>query len=779
MSHLYKTSKPGLFATFVALMLLLSNPSYSQIPTFQDCLGATPVCNQVYTTPSSTFGTGNYPNESGPGTCLVPGEYNSSWYTFNISTSGTFAFAIVPGLPTSDYDWAMYNLTNATCAEIMTNGTLMVSCNSSQYGFTGISPTGVGNWNGPGPSSAFNALLNVNAGETYVLNINNWSGTNGGYTVDFSNSTASIFDTVKPYISTIDQVICNDDKLTFTFSENILCGSVDDADFTLTGPGGPYILSNVTGSTCLAGGTADLSFTGTVTPTITVGGNYFLHITDLSGSVTDLCGLNADTAATEFFVSSVEAVIDSVVKPTCAGFNGAVYVSGSVGTPPYEFSINGSPYQTGNAFTGMDSGTYYITVKDSFGCVDTTIVNFLASTGAVKATEIYSQDISCFNLCDGVISVLGDGGIPPYTYSWTNGAPPIPNVGGLCPNSYKLTVTDTYNCFDTLTIELKEPSDVHFNVTNLKDAVCYGYKDGSVSLNLTGGSPPYTYVWTPSGGGSNTASGLGAGVYSLLIIDIHQCKYDTVITIKEPTAVGIIYPGDTTICFGTEASLTAPAIGGHGGQYGVIWDNGVSVDDPYLVQPFQDETYTAVAFDDSSCLSDPYTYRVYVHQKPLIELGEDSVLCYGNVLFKDVFFPGSQYLWQDGSVYHDYAIREPGLYTVEAYNSCFSTYDSIFVAFDDCGTCVHVPTAFTPNNDGRNDLFLPAIGCVFTAYDFKVFNRWGHLVFYTKDPDAGWNGFNEDKPAEVGTYVWTMEYSGAEHGFLLSEKLKGGVILIR
>ncbi|HUM48547.1 MAG TPA: hypothetical protein PLD84_16560, partial [Chitinophagales bacterium] len=293
--------------------------------------------------------------------------------------------------------------------------------------FTGISPTGVGNWNGPGPTNAFNALLNVNAGETYVLNINNWSGTNGGYTVDFSNSTASIFDTVKPYISTIEQVICNDDKIEFTFSENVLCGSVDDADFILTGPGGPYVLSNVSGTTCVAGGTAELTFTASVAPAITVGGNYFLHITDVSGSVTDLCGLNADTAATEFFVSSVEVVIDSVIQPTCAGFNGAVYVSGTVGTPPYEFSINGSPYQTGNAFTGMDSGTYYITVKDSFGCIDTAIVNFLPSTGAVKATTIYSQDISCFSSCDGVISVLGDGGIPPYTYSWTNGAPPAPN----------------------------------------------------------------------------------------------------------------------------------------------------------------------------------------------------------------------------------------------------------------------------------------------------------------------------------------------------------------
>lgn len=99
----------------------------------------------------------------------------------------------------------------------------------------------------------------MTAGETYVLNINNWSGTNGGYTVDFSASSASIFDTVKPYIDTVEQVICNDNQLTFTFSENILCGSVQDADFMLTGPGGPYLLSSVTGTTCAAGGSAEVT----------------------------------------------------------------------------------------------------------------------------------------------------------------------------------------------------------------------------------------------------------------------------------------------------------------------------------------------------------------------------------------------------------------------------------------------------------------------------------------------------------------------------------------
>lgn len=778
MSHLYSTSRKPAFIPLLACLFFIVHSSYSQIPTNQDCLGAIPICNQTYTTPSSTFGTGNYPNEQGPGTCLVPGEYNSMWYTFNISSSGVFAFTINPVAPGADYDWAVYNLTNATCADITTNGSLMVSCNSSQWGVTGISASGVGNWNGPGFTNAFNALLNVNAGETYVLNINNWSGSNGGYTVNFGASTASIFDTVKPKIDTVLPVICTDNQLTFIFSENVLCNTVSDQDFLLTGPGGPYTLSGVTGAACSVGGTEEATYKINVSPPITEGGNYSLTITNLAGSVTDPCNNLADVDSSfDFFVSSVVGQLDSTVTPTCAGFNGEIYVSGTVGTPPYQYSINGGPYVPAGSFTGLDSGTYHIVVKDAIGCDDTLTVVFLPSTGAVHVDKVAVNDITCYNACDGWIAVKGSGGIPPYTYTWTTGAL-NDTIGSLCPGTYKVTVSDTYNCFDTTSALLTEPPQVHFNVLDLKDAVCYGYKDGSVALNVTGGTPAYTYVWYPYGGGNDTATGLGAGVYSLLVIDIHQCKYDTTITVGGPLPVEIVYPGDTTICFGTPANLFMHAQGGHP-PYSVAWESGLSTDNPYNVNPLTDNTYSAVAFDDSGCFSKPVTYKVQVQQKPLIELGEDTVLCYGDVLYKDLFFPGTNYVWQDGSVFYDYSIKEPGVYTVDAYNNCFHAYDTVHVDFDDCGTCVHVPNAFTPNGDGLNDIFLPVIGCEFTDYALKVYNRWGKVVFFTKDPDAGWNGLDESKQSEMGTYVWYLEYKGMEHGKQLAEEVKGNVTLLR
>src|SRR5262245_33403232 len=128
--------KQGLPKRIVALFLFVAlgiSLVHAQIPTEQDCLGAIPICGPIYTTASSTFGSGNYPNEDPPSTCLVPGEFNSLWFIFTVISSGDLAFTTYPVNSGADYDWALYDLTNATCEDILTNSSLSVSCNSSQY----------------------------------------------------------------------------------------------------------------------------------------------------------------------------------------------------------------------------------------------------------------------------------------------------------------------------------------------------------------------------------------------------------------------------------------------------------------------------------------------------------------------------------------------------------------------------------------------------------------------------------------------------------------------
>lgn len=763
------------FSALLVCLLFFSTQLKSQIPTDQDCLGAIPICGPLYSTPSSTFGTGNYPNEDGPGTCLVPGEYNSLWFVFTVITSGNLAFTIIPISPFADYDWCLYNLTGASCEDIQTNGSLMVSCNSSQYGVTGISAAGIGNWNGPGPTNAFNYLLAVNAGETYVLNVNNWSGSNGGYSINFTQSTATIYDSVKPKIDTVIGMTCTDSSITFSFSENVLCSSVDDADFALDGPYGPYTVSNVTGSACSSGGTQEVTFTADVSPPIYHGGTYTFYLTGNSGGVEDLCGNISVPDSFSFFVNGVNANIDSVLSPYCAGSNGLVFSSGTQGLQPYTFSLNGTTNNTGN-FIDLDDTTYLVTVTDAGGCWDTAEVTLYPATGTVQGVVDQFTDVKCYNNCDGTIIVSGTSGAPPYNYSWSNGAS-TSGIANLCIGNYTVIITDSSGCKDTLSVPINQPPPLVFTLDSISNPSCNGTFDGYVKVHVTGGTPGYAYTWVPYGGNSAISSHLDANTYTIEVLDAHGCVYDTIFTLTDPDEMIITYPGDTTICDGTEAKLNVPISGGTP-PYSVAWNTGDNTN-PLIFITHVDSSLEVFARDSHGCTSDQVEYRVQVLHQPHVDLGNDTIMCAGDVLYKNFLQPGVLYEWQDGSKFYDYEIKKTGLYWVRVYNACFEAIDSINLQFDDCSTCVHVPDAFTPNGDGINDVFKPVIGCYFTTYLLKVFNRWGQLMYASEDPDAGWDGSFQSSNEEVGTYIWQLQYQGSEHAKALDQQLTGYVVLIR
>jgi len=182
---------------FVAALLLLSHQMNVQTPTVQDCLGAIPLYQSIYHQDSAFSGTGNFPDEIStagcPVSCLLSGEKNDVWYIFTVQSTGNLCFNIIPNSSSDDYDWAVFNLTDATCADIYSDSSLMVSCNYSPVGDT----TGANGLDSISCASAtdgkYNALIPVVAGETFVLNISNFSATQSGYTLDFSCTDTTIF----------------------------------------------------------------------------------------------------------------------------------------------------------------------------------------------------------------------------------------------------------------------------------------------------------------------------------------------------------------------------------------------------------------------------------------------------------------------------------------------------------------------------------------------------------------------------------------------------------
>jgi len=229
-------------AFLLSIILLISANINAQVPTVQDCLGAIPVCQDVYYEPNVYNGTGNYPNEiyvCPPSNCTnccpnscMDGEQNSVWYIFTIQQAGLLSFSIIPDVSVDDYDWAVYDLSLNRCEDIYSNAlTMQSSCNAAggggYQGSTGVSSSygGTTNCNNCGPTNKWNADLPVLEGRTYVLCVSNWmgAGASGGFTLDFSASTAVIYDDVRPELAMVHawELTCGDSTLRFVFTEKV------------------------------------------------------------------------------------------------------------------------------------------------------------------------------------------------------------------------------------------------------------------------------------------------------------------------------------------------------------------------------------------------------------------------------------------------------------------------------------------------------------------------------------------------------------------------------
>jgi len=295
----------------IPALLLMTAIVHAQIPNEQDCLGAIPVCAPIYYNEQSWIGSGNYPNEINPDqncpySCM-DGEKNNAWYIITVQSSGMLRLSITPNNSSDDYDWAVYNLTEHECGEIYNNAIEMqASCNaaggSGYHGTTGISSVNGGSLhcNGGGPTNKWNVDLPVSEGETYVLCVSNWSQTQDGYTLDYSNSTATIYDQSNPYIDIFQETIgCADvTELSIEFSELIKCETIGAEDFVLTNDEGfEFTVTNVIGEACELGGAQEKAFYIVFEPAIDTGGLYHLSIV---GLISDLCDNNAQALTYDF-----------------------------------------------------------------------------------------------------------------------------------------------------------------------------------------------------------------------------------------------------------------------------------------------------------------------------------------------------------------------------------------------------------------------------------------------------------------------------------------------
>jgi gliding motility-associated-like protein len=228
---------------------------------------------------------------------------------------------------------------------------------------------------------------------------------------------------------------------------------------------------------------------------------------------------------------------------------------------------------------------------------------------------------------------------------------------------------------------------------------------------------------------------------------------------------------DTIVCTGTSLVLDA---GNAGSNY--IWDDNSTNETRTVFNP---GVYYVTITNAQGC-STLDSITADFTDGPVINLPNDTTVCNGDSVLLNAVYPQTTYTWQDGSTLPVYTVNKPGVFSVQATNKCGTVTKSVTVKYENCLCTFNVPTAFTPNHDGVNDKFLPVSRCLgdgISAYELRVYNRWGQLVFQSKNISLGWDGSYMNNAQPTGGYIWQLSYTDRLNG--KTARQSGTVVLIR
>jgi gliding motility-associated-like protein len=283
-----------------------------------------------------------------------------------------------------------------------------------------------------------------------------------------------------------------------------------------------------------------------------------------------------------------------------------------------------------------------------------------------------------------------------------------------------------------------------------------------LTVSVTGAT---SYLWNT---GETTASikGYQPGIYWCEVTK-QGCTFRDSLSITSIKPSPVINLGnDITVCEGTTVTLDATNLNAT-----YLWQNGST--NPVFNAALPG-TYSVEVNLNGCKKSD--TIKISHNLKPRFSLGSDQTVCEGSpLILNPVLNSAWQLSWQDGSINPTYTITQPGTYSLTATNNCGSTTDDIVVSKGICK--VFVPTAFTPNGDGKNDYFTALGTETVTKFEMKVFNRWGEIVFQTTDKSKGWDGKLGGVDQSPAVFIYILQYTDINSA--QPQLLKGAVTLIR
>ncbi len=457
---------------------------------------------------------------------------------------------------------------------------------------------------------------------------------------------------------------------------------------------------------------------GAVTQNLTnVGaGTYAVEISDKNG-----CKQNITTVITQ----PVKLVVslNAVKNVTCfQGNDGSVDITVIGGAHPYKYSwSNGATTQD---LIDIAAGSYSTIVTDANGCRDSTIRTALKQPALLDVQISKISNALKYGESTGSIVLAVNGGVLPYTYSWSNGAnsPSLANIPG---GNYSVKVKDANGCEKSVSATIQQPPALVVKVANVRDVNCNGDKTGAINIDVTGGVTPYKFVWS-NGDSTKNLDNISAGDYSLSVIDANGHRQSVLAKIAQPSALNIKLDGVKDVsCYNDKTGSANITVTGGLLPFKYQWNTGQTTDD---ISGVASGDYEFSVTDANGCKSNlpvkikqPAAFTVAIADVKNID-------CYGDskgavtVDVKGGVEPYN-YAWNNGSRSRDLSGVLAGPYTLRITdsNGCVNTANATIQQPAEFVAKLGTVTSNNCNGDKKGSVDLAISGGT-TPYKFNWSN---------------------------------------------------------
>ncbi len=518
-------------------------------------------------------------------------------------------------------------------------------------------------------------------------------------------------------------------------------------------------------------------------------GNYLVQELDLVAQTSDtVCTLDRlfPGAATtyEYKASDPIRISDTlIIHPECELNNGSITITTIGGTPAYQYSYNGTPFQKANVFANLAAGDYNVLVKDSRGCTAEIFVSLVAQNIEIIDTVIVTSE-TCDAQNGSIVVYANTGGSFHYSIDGINFQDST-HFNNLDQGIYEITVNNDVGCFDTQLVEVLSIPSVSITDIQLTPTTC-GSANGSIEIETQNGIQVSYSINALDFQNENVFRQVPSGNYTISVVDENGCTDEQSGSILSSNpllldSVEVVQP----VCEENNGAITIHISNGTG-LLSYTLDNLSPQDSPTFSQ-LDAGIYSWSAIDELDCetngtvqLNSNALFSIESLSTENADCGkENGIIRY---LLSDT--SGTISVSIDGIMYtntgviNDLPAATYELIFLDQFGCIVDT--TVLIQQNQCG--LFIANIFSPNGDGINDfLELSTANSSVLLKQFLVFDRWGNVLYSMQNIQATnqqilWDGMSKEKEANPGVYTYILELVSQSGE---TQSYKGDITLIR